>query len=471
MNRRLQTIKYLIVDYLSAALAWGLFFAFRKIYIEPQKFGAPIELDFNDRFFYALFIIPLFWILLYYAAGDYQDIYRKSRLKELGQTLFISLFGVILLFFTLLLDDEIASYKNYYISFSALLGFHFFFTYLFRLMLTSITAFRIHNRIIGFNTLIVGSNAKALELFEELEGQKKSSGFKLVGFVHINGKHDHMLDQKLDHLGHFDNIKEIINEHEIEEVICAIETSEHGKIGKIVNDLEGTDVKVKIIPDMYDILSGQVKMSSIFGAPLIEITKTIMPQWQRTIKRLIDIAAAVLALSILSPIIIVTAIIVKLTSKGPIIYSHERIGLNGKPFKIFKFRSMYQDAEKNGPALSSKTDSRITPFGKFMRRTRLDEIPNFINVLRGEMSLVGPRPERQFFINQIIEKAPHYKHLHKIKPGITSWGQVKYGYAENVSQMVERLKYDIIYLENMSLFVDFKILIYTVLIVLQGRGK
>jgi exopolysaccharide biosynthesis polyprenyl glycosylphosphotransferase len=212
-------------------------------------------------------------------------------------------------------------------------------------------------------------------------------------------------------------------------------------------------------------------MSSIFGAPLIDISKEIMPYWQKTLKRGIDIFSAIFALLLLSPLLIITAIIIVLTSKGPILYSHERIGLNGKPFRIFKFRSMVKNAEQNGPALSSKTDSRITPFGKFMRRTRIDEIPNFVNVLKGEMSLVGPRPERQFFIDQIVEKAPHYKHLHKIKPGITSWGQVKYGYAENVTQMVERLKYDIIYLENMSLFVDFKILIYTVLIVLQGRGK
>ena len=160
-----------------------------------------------------------------------------------------------------------------------------------------------------------------------------------------------------------------------------------------------------------------------------------------------------------------------MSSKGPIFYSHERIGLHGKPFQIHKFRSMYVDAEKNGPALSSKEDPRITPFGKHMRKTRMDELPQFWNVLIGEMSLVGPRPERQHFIDKIVVKAPHYRHLHKVKPGITSWGQVKYGYAENVDEMIERLKYDLLYIENMSMYVDFKILIYTVLIVVQGRGK
>ena len=132
---------------------------------------------------------------------------------------------------------------------------------------------------------------------------------------------------------------------------------------------------------------------------------------------------------------------------------------------------MYRDAEKNGPQLSSENDSRITPIGLFLRRSRLDELPQFFNVVKGDMAIVGPRPERQFFIDQIVERAPHYKYLHKVRPGITSWGQVKYGYAENVDEMIQRLKFDVIYIENMSLFVDFKIMIYTVLIVLQGRGK
>lgn len=471
MNKKLQASKYIVADYFSAGLAWGCFFFFRKLYIEPLKFGSAVELEINNNFYLGLILIPLAWVASYMFLGNYTDVFRKSRLKELGQTLITSFVGVVLIFFILLLDDEVANYKNYYFSFAALFGFHFFFTFLLRFIISSQTAYKIHNRIIGFNTIIVGSNEKAVELFKELEDQKKSSGFKVLGFVHLNGNHDHILEKYTPHLGHFNDIDQLIDHYEIEEIICAIETSEHDKIGKIVNQLDGKKVHVKIIPDMYDILSGQVKMSSIFGAPLIDISKEIMPTWQKSLKRLIDIASAIFALTLLSPLLLITALIIKLTSEGPIIYSHQRIGINGKPFNIYKFRSMIKNAEANGPALSSKSDSRITPFGKFMRQTRIDEIPNFINVLKGDMSLVGPRPERQYFIDQIVKIAPHYKHLHKIKPGITSWGQVKYGYAENVQQMVERLKYDIIYLENMSLFVDFKILIYTVLIVLQGRGK
>jgi exopolysaccharide biosynthesis polyprenyl glycosylphosphotransferase len=263
----------------------------------------------------------------------------------------------------------------------------------------------------------------------------------------------------------------VVDKYKIEEVLIALEYAEQEEIWKIINKLQDKYVIIKVIPDMYNILTGSVKMSAIYGTPLIQISYDIMPIWQKNLKRIIDVVASFIAIIILIPVYITLAIVVKLSSKGPILYSHERIGRYGKPFTIYKFRSMLTDAEKHGPALSSKSDSRITPFGKIMRKSRFDEVPQFFNVLFGDMSLVGPRPERQFFIDQIIQTAPHYLHLHKVRPGITSWGQVKYGYAENVDQMIERLKYDIIYLENMSLYLDFKIMIYTVKTLLQRSGK
>ncbi len=465
-NNLLHTIKYITLDLISASSAWLIFLYYRTVYMENGQ-----TFFMNEERIFGLLSINLLWFIFYLLSGSYSNIYRKSRLKELFQIFIITIIGVTIIFFAVLLDDFIVSYKQYYSSFLALFCIHFGLTSLLRFLLTSYTARKVHKKIMGFNTLIIGDNEKAIQLYHDLENEQKSSGHILKGFVSVENKKQYKLEEHIPHLGDCNQIKNIIEKYQIEDVIIAIESSEHSKIENILNLLENIDVFIKIIPDVYDILSGTVKMNSILGTPLIEINHKLQTPSELLVKNTIDIVLSFVIIIVFSPIYLICAILVKLSSEGPIIYKQKRLGQFGKEFNIYKFRSMYTDAEKHGPQLSSKTDSRVTAWGRIMRKIRLDETPQFFNVLLGDMSFVGPRPERDFFAKQILEIAPHYKHIYKVKPGITSWGMVKYGYAENVDEMLERLKYDVLYIENMSLLIDLKIMIHTILIILEGRGK
>ena len=469
-NVKLQVAKYVFYDGLAAIISYTVLYYVRKTVIETNKFGFQPEIIFDNRYLFGIAATTLFWLLIYWITGFYEDIFRRSRLREIMQTFNSALFGAIIIFFVLILDDWVASYTDYYQSFFTYFISIFVFTALFRFFLSTATNRKIQSRKLWFNTLLIGSNEKAEALYKDLEKQKRSSGNKFVGFSSVYEQMDFLVAKEIPQLGSYKELPRIIKAYEIEEVIIAIESQEHSKLAEIVNLLEDTSVRVKIIPDMYDIISGQVRMESL-GAPLIEIKHELIAPWQHVTKRLFDVFGSLFLLLLFSPVLIFSAVMVRFSSPGPIFYRQTRIGIHGKGFKIIKFRSMYNDAELKGPQLSTEDDARITKWGRVMRKYRLDELPQFFNVLIGEMSVVGPRPERQFYIDQIIAKAPHYSHVQKVKPGITSWGMVKFGYAENVDEMVERLKYDLIYIENMNLLNDFKILFYTVLIVLQGRGQ
>ena len=454
---------FLISDYLSSLISWAIFFFLRKIWIENE----PFRID--DNFWLGLFLIPIFWMFLYFVQGTYLEMRRMFRLKMLNLTISGSIIGSLIIFFAIILDDQVRSYEGYYWNLLILFCVHFLSTAIPRLFINTLLVHSIRRPHKGFKTLIIGGTEKAIDIYEEIQKNSKNVN-SFIGYVNMNGN-DRKLDDIIPYLGHFEDLEKIKEQYDIDEYIIAIESSEHNKLMNILLKIDDGKARIKSLPDTYVILSGKVQMTNIYGALLLEIISDAMPIWQRVVKRAMDFILSLIAVIILIPFYIFSALAVKLSSPGPVFFLQDRVGKNGKSFKIIKFRTMVMNAEKNGPQLSSKDDPRITKVGKFMRKTRLDEFPQFINVLIGDMSIVGPRPERQFYIDQIAKIQPQYNQLTKVRPGITSWGQVKFGYAENVDQMLQRMKYDLLYLKNRSLSLDIKIIFYTFIIVLKAEGK
>lgn len=473
MNKKKLTALYIIFDVIAAAATWVLLYIYRKHVGEGFTFNNIGQAMANDpKFFWGLLLCPIYWLFLHAFIGYYNKIYRKSRLDELLTTFGITLFGALIFFFAFILDDIVSTPRDYGRYMFFLFTCQFLLTYIPRVIITTKVNHKIHNGEIGFNTIIVGSDAIALQCYNTVMQGTPRSGNTLIGYIKVSDDCGDELDGKLPCLGYIDELEHIITKHSIEDLILALHNGQRKHLeGIITMARDHGNITLSMIPQTQDILTGAVKTSAVLYEPFISITPEYLPTWQRMIKRGFDIIFSLIALILLLPVYIFLTIGVKKSSPGPIFYKQERIGYKGRPFYIIKFRSMRQDAETSGPMLSSDNDPRITPFGKWMRQYRLDETPQFYNVLIGDMSLVGPRPERQYYIDQITERAPYYKLLLGIKPGITSWGQVKFGYAENVDQMIERLRWDVLYIENMSITMDIKILIYTVLIVLKKEGK
>ena len=443
----------------------------------PETFDPNIV--FSDNITPCL-IMCCAWIFFFFFTGLYRNWYKESRLDEFLVVTRTVLSGIFLLFLMIGADEiKIFVISGKTPQLLAHTQIIFLSTYAICMLLSAtVNRFAIHTLITWFfikgiwknNVIIIGASEEGKQLHNEIINYPQL-GYKVIGFIDDDGRKKGTTCAGLPVFGTYSDLSNTIKRYAVSGIIISHVSASPNEIMKILNYCEDVRVTIYMVPTLMDVIVGHLKTHQIFGIPLIVLLHDHMPSWQAQIKRIMDISVSLIVLIFGAPVCLLITILIRTTSAGPIIFKQERIGQNGKPFNMLKFRSMYEDAEKRtGPKWATENDPRVTPFGRFLRKTRFDEIPQFVNVLKGEMSLVGPRPERAFFIEQLKREIPWYIRRIKMKPGITGWAQVKHKYDESIEDVRQKVLYDLYYFENMSLLLDLKIVLRTIIVVFTGKG-
>lgn len=411
-------------------------------------------------------LVWLVWMALFALSGYYNKPINKSRLDELWVTLCSVFVGSVVSFLCWVVDDIVLDTRVYLELFVGIFVLAFFWVYLGRLCITLGGIRKRDNPEHWERVLLVGTKKEV----EHLAQCTKTMRFVERGRVLIDEEATPECAD-LEQLSH--RIASIFSTLSPTAIYLTVSPEWKPVAGHLLYSMYRFHCPIYIEAESVPLSQPRPKLTHavLMGVPMIEVTETNMSELAKNLKYCFDRVAALFALVVLSPLFLVLSIVVRRSSSGPVFYRQERIGKRGKPFLIYKFRTMYTNTEGETPQLSFEGDPRVTPLGRWLRRYRLDELPQFYNVLRGDMSFVGPRPERQYYIDQLVEHAPYYYLLHNVLPGITSWGMVRYGYASTLEEMLERLRYDWLYYENMSLKLDFVVLFYTIRTILNGEGK